>query len=789
MKKLYLQPLLILFAIGIICRDYGPLSTALSSVITTACLLLYHCSTVPLKHERWISLPGAVIAAGAIALGNYSILQLGLLCLYLFSMLVYARTRVYDSIPHGTALLTTLLFFFAYFCYRYFPQGWYTADYLAGLFSTLYTYIFTRQLQFGPTGCGLFIVLVFLLYNVVIFYAGQKSKRTTMRFLVAVGFVLLAAITWVELSLVTEYIFKKQKIYLYRNQLHGQAVLFLLLSCCVFINRPILLKPLSLWPGKIQAAAAAVVLVVLGTAVFLHTWPANSGSETQKTVLFYKHGALDWDTAKFGKYGQRSGGMFGLMPKYLRSADFTSRIIEKLTPVELANADVLVMINLNRELTKKELFTVWQFVRHGGGLLLLGDHTDLAGHMKNFNKVLMHVPLKLKFDSAMPSRYTWDNLMEIRPHPITNGHGYAVKRSWWVGASLQCDYPAVPLVVGKYCYSDKGYKNNPEKAYLGNRRFDSYERLNDNVLAAIVPYGKGRIMVCGDTSAYHNTVFMTTHYFIRHTMNVLGDRTGRTPVLPDAVLKIVIIFALIALIFLCMVYRPHGLIPVIAALLIAVIVVCSEYVERNRYAYDIPLSNLKVAFLDYTHGERFDIMSWEDDSIGGLRNNLFRNGFWPFLLKDFKREDLLQAKALIIIAPTQPFSAEEIATVQDFVEKGGKLLVAVGHEEAAAAAPLLHSFGFAIDNTPLGRCTDSFIFNKKEYDVTFHEAWPVIFNQADNATVLSRPLDFPAAVTAQYGKGRITVIGDSCFLLNENLEGDKKYTMANILFLRDILIR
>ena len=101
----------------------------------------------------------------------------------------------------------------------------------------------------------------------------------------------------------------------------------------------------------------------------------------------------------------------------------------------------------------------------------------------------------------------------------------------------------------------------------------------------------------------------------------------------------------------------------------------------------------------------------------------------------------------------------------------------------------MESFGFAIDNTPLGRCTDSYILNKKEYKITFNNAWPIVFDRTDNATVLSRPLGFPAAVTKKLGNGVVTVIGDSGFLLNKNLEGDKKYNMANIVFLRDVLMK
>ena len=80
------------------------------------------------------------------------------------------------------------------------------------------------------------------------------------------------------------------------------------------------------------------------------------------------------------------------------------------------------------------------------------------------------------------------------------------------------------LVSGKYCYSDRGYKHNKKKAVLGNRRLHYYERQNDVVLAAVARYGRGKVMACGETSACHNTTFLTTHPFVVHSFKLLSDR-------------------------------------------------------------------------------------------------------------------------------------------------------------------------------------------------------------------------------------------------------------------------
>ena len=117
-----------------------------------------------------------------------------------------------------------------------------------------------------------------------------------------------------------------------------------------------------------------------------------------------------------------------------------------------------------------------------------------------------------------------------------------------------------------------------------------------------------------------------------------------------------------------------------------------------------------------------------------------------------------------------------------FVEQGGTLLIAAGWEEGKASAPLLESAGLYLDNIPLGPVN----LNKGDYEVSFKEAWPVYYEDRRTDVVIQQ-WDYPIVVVQGYGEGRIIVIGDSYFLLNENLEGINNYSLGNILFFRDLL--
>jgi len=280
-----------------------------------------------------------------------------------------------------------------------------------------------------------------------------------------------------------------------------------------------------------------------------------------------------------------------------------------------------------------------------------------------------------------------------------------VAGAWWVGSSLKCLPPAVPLVVGRYCYADRGYAHNVSQAYLGNRRCDYYERQNDIVLAACVRYGAGLIMACGDTSAFHNTTFMTTCGFVVNVCSVLADRSDIKVRRLRAALTVGIAACCAALLMLTAVPSLNLAVPTGLVLSVAAATWCGAYSQMNAQVRNIPSDKLNVAYIDYAHVGRFDQMSWEDDSIGGLKNNLLRNGFFPLPLERWDRLAILQAKALILIAPTRTFSDDEISILKDFVGHGGRLLLSAGWEERDASLAVLRAFNLSLDNVPLAQAT------------------------------------------------------------------------------------
>lgn len=133
----------------------------------------------------------------------------------------------------------------------------------------------------------------------------------------------------------------------------------------------------GLWSG-----AAVVLAAGLGAAVALS--PHAPSLEGKKIVL-YEKGYLNWLKPKHGRtsfdYGQFSIGMYGMMPIYLRSYGANAIVSPELSDEDLAGADVLVLIFADKPWGPGQLERIEQFVRQGGTLLVLGEHTILKSEL------------------------------------------------------------------------------------------------------------------------------------------------------------------------------------------------------------------------------------------------------------------------------------------------------------------------------------------------------------------------------------------------------------------------
>ncbi|MEA2061944.1 MAG: hypothetical protein U9P10_15895 [Thermodesulfobacteriota bacterium] len=460
---------------------------------------------------------------------------------------------------------------------------------------------------------------------------------------------------------------------------------------------------------------------------------APSWGVKPKKIVFCNRGA-DWSRPYYGKrYGQHSMGMFGLLPEYLKMRGVPSEISRQpLTPDLLKETAVLVVFNPRIEFTREEKETVHDFVETGGGLLVAGDHTDVAGTMQPVNNLIKPFHMALNFDTALPLNTGWDNSLDIRPHPVTAHIKKDYDTAIWVGASLNISLPAVPLIIGKPGWADHGNYKNIKRAFLGDYKRDSSELLGDVVLAGAAESGRGRVVVFGDTSSFQNGTLPVTHPFIDHIFKWLMQKR-----------------------------------------------------DFRSLAYNSETTAYQPAIIDTSHAGKFSSYSPEKNSLWGLENNLMRNQYIPLHMETFSEKLLFQSFLLIVIAPTREYTDKEIQTLKNFIQGGGAVIWSVGWEDMNPSGQFLKTWDVEIDAVPLGPGKEISELGR----VSFVEAWPAVFDSNKKTSVLATKFKYPVIVEICIKKGKLILIGDSSFLLSQNMETYKKYNMDNIIFFRNLMNR
>ena len=161
----------------------------------------------------------------------------------------------------------------------------------------------------------------------------------------------------------------------------------------------------------------SIALLILSASLIYVFWNKEAPQNNNRSILIYNRGYLNWEKPEFNKYGLTAGGMFGMLPEYLSAMGYKVKIDSALTKNSLKGVAAVVVINLDRFITNEGKKQLRKFVKEGGSLLVMGDHTGLGGIMEPLNDVLSFVKIRFIFDSAHYLKKNWREAFEFTSHP------------------------------------------------------------------------------------------------------------------------------------------------------------------------------------------------------------------------------------------------------------------------------------------------------------------------------------------------------------------------------------
>lgn len=687
-------------------------------------------------------------------------------------------------------LITSVVYFLALFLLENIPTAWILWNQGSLAFTYALSKLIGAKLLLGPSVSGLYQLLLFLFFSIC---AYLTYLRNLNRLLLSVVLLFISYLAFLSLLRYT-----MDSAYLIANV----QLLFFPLGFASIL--PISIKKTESKPTNIcQSGNKRVVVLILSIALaffgstLLFVYPIEPSS-SDRTVLFYeKSSLLDWESPKYGRYTLLSSGMYGLLPQYLKASGYETAMVPSLSYESLRDVKVLVMILPDEEFSKKDSEFIKEWVKAGGSLLLLADHTDIGGFMSKANSLLEPFNIQIKFDIADPVNRGrmffpskgWFGCLEIKNHPIN----YKIINPGQIqiagGASLTISAGSYPIIVGSYGFSDPGdYSNSGRGAYLGNRSYDHGEQLGDVVLAAGSYYGKGKVVVFGDTSSFQNSALCYSFSFLNNIFSFLSSETSFIIHFQYPLAALFLIGSLSLLIFS---YKGPRLSLAVFTLAICLGILLANLINTGVMETQRPQAMGDIVYIDSSHLEQIEPVPFQENSIDGLSINLQRNGFLPILLRDFDETKISRSKMLVFIAPTQNFAKNELNFLESYMNNGGIIILAIGFEDKPPIQPLLKKIGFDILPIQLGPIPLRELEEPSEYfdEPKFINAWPITFESNEvliwhEAEVLNKR--FPIIAFKRIGKGGAILIPDSEFMLNKNLETEDGYWEGNIMLLKSM---
>lgn len=453
-------------------------------------------------------------------------------------------------------------------------------------------------------------------------------------------------------------------------------------------------------------------------------------------------------------YGQESGYNYACIYDYASRFYDMDRLHDPIDANTLAECDILVVKVPTARYTTEEIEHIERFVENGGGLLLIGEHTNVFNSGTYLNDIAARFGFGFSHDCLFDIDTPFEQLYRppLVPHPIVQ-HMPAMD----FAVSCSIDPGTGP---GRAAIRATGLRSLPADYHASNYYPQVEDRADARYGAFVqlwaMDHGAGRVAAFGDSTIFSN--FSTFEpgkaelmLGMLEWLNHKAPSGNRQP----ALIALGLLFAAGALVL----GRgwPGGRIVLLSGVLLGVTIAAVAVRAMHRSAMPAP-----TAVRPFTHVvidrtvcdaplSRSGFISGQADGFGIFERWILRLGY--FTSRRAGR-DAFSGDLLVFLYPRREVDADFRRQLVDYVNEGGRVLVIDAPANARSTANvLLHPFGMQIVAPPL-----------PAGPLQTPAGWPAGVpaqnaGQVEGGTPLIRIAGRPVAATAEFGAGTVTAIG------------------------------
>ncbi len=510
-------------------------------------------------------------------------------------------------------------------------------------------------------------------------------------------------------------------------------------------------------------------LVIAGAAIAVICWTViqtyvDPGEEKAGRLLIDEyHSDWEWTDMAFDTlwYGQQSTYNFYSGAEYWGKFYKMDRGYQEFTPAYLDTYDVICLKVPTRSYTPQEISAVLDWVKDGGGLVLIGDHTNVFGHATFLNQISRHFGLRVYSDIAYEVNTGDLNVYQMPgmlPHPVVQN----LPLFFWGGqCTLRGDWGVRGVMV------DLNVKTLPadysERNFFPERIAHTGYRYGPFFTVASTTYGKGRIICFTDSTLISNFfIFIPGKPELMLGLVEYANRIERFPGWRPFLL-LVGCFALVVASVAASAYGARGFVWMLASGLAAFLVITPLIEAANRKAYPLPepREEFKQLVFDGEYSRYFipelRLARNEDKDfhtffVWTQRVDVFPRKYYSF---DTCIAEARKMGALIMIDPEEIPTPDQIAKLRSYIEDGGTFVLMDDPENGMVPTnTLMQEFGLEFD----------FLNTVTPTNAGSNPAAP-IWNNAARITggtpLMVAPDGAPVVVEKQVGKGRVIAYGNS----------------------------